>query len=71
MSDWNVTVKCIQEFNPGKGTTLGQIYEVKKGRITYDNGKQSMNEFSSIEELNHDNKSQFEELKRRGRPKKQ
>lgn len=70
MSNWNTTVKCIAEFNPGKGATLGQTYKVVNGRIAYDNGKQSMNEFESLEDLNSYNTSKFTELKKRGRPKK-
>lgn len=66
----NTTVKCITEFNPGKGATLGQTYNVVNGRIIYDNGKQSMNEFENLEDLNSYNTAKFTELKKRGRPKK-
>ncbi len=68
---WNSSVKCIREFKPGKGTTLNKIYKIQDGRMIYDNGERSMNEFSSIEELNRGNSAKFEELKKRGRPKKE
>jgi len=71
MSNWNTTVKCIEEFNPGKGATLGQTYKVVNGRITYDNGDSSMNEFESLEEINRGNKAKFKEISKRGRPKKE
>lgn len=67
---WNTSVKCTQEFNPRIGTTLNKIYKIEDGRLTYDNGRKSMNEFANIEELNRGNAAKFVELKKRGRQKK-
>lgn len=67
---WNTKVKCIKEFNPGVGATLNNEYEVKKGIITYDNGTKQEHECESINDLNKWNTAKFEELKKRGRPKK-
>lgn len=67
---WNTKVKCVKEYNSGAGATLNNEYEVKKGIITYDNGKQQEHECESIKELNRWNTAKFEELKKRGRPKK-
>jgi len=66
----NGKVKCIIEFNPGRGATAGKTYEVKDGRITYDNGMNSFGQYESIEHLNSYNTAQFEEVKR-GRPRKE
>jgi predicted HicB family RNase H-like nuclease len=65
----NVTLKCIKEYNPGSGATIGQTYKIENGRITYDNGKESFHEYESLEHLNSYNKAQFQESKKRGRPK--
>lgn len=70
MNKWKTTVKCVEEFNPGKGTTKGQTYNVENGRIIYDNGNQSFNEHENLEGLNRGNVSKFAELKKRGRPRK-
>lgn len=67
---WSGKVKCIQEYNPGKGATAGNTYEVTDGRITYDNGAQSDRQYESIEQLNDYNKVQFKEIKR-GRPRRE
>ncbi len=66
----NVTVKCIKEYNPGNGATIGQTYKIENGRITYDNGKKSFHEYENLEHLNSYNKAQFQESKKLGRPKK-
>lgn len=71
MSSWNASVKCIQEYNPGKGATLGQTYKVEDGRITYDNGQKQYRQCENIDELNSYNTAKFEEMKKRGRPKKE
>lgn len=65
----NTKVKCIGEYNPGKGATAGNTYEITDGRLTYDNGMQSYRQFENIEQLNFYNKAQFKEIKR-GRPRK-
>lgn len=67
---WNAKVKCIKEYNPGKGATAGDIYEIIDGKLTYDKGVQSYRQFENIEQLNYYNKAQFIEVKRRGRPRK-
>lgn len=67
---WNTTVKCIKEFNPGKGATLGQAYKVEDGRITYDNDEKQCRQCKNIEELNNYNMAKFEIVKGRGRPRK-
>lgn len=63
---WNATVICTQEFNPGKGATLGKKYKVKDGKIKYDNGMSSMNEFADIEHLNNYNSAKYEIVLRKG-----
>lgn len=70
MSTWNARVKCTVEYNPGKGTTSGKTYKVANNRITYDNGKKSMNEFENLEDLNEKNMAKFIEVKGPGRPKR-
>jgi hypothetical protein len=60
----------IQEFNPGKGTTLGKTYEVTKGKIIYDNGQPSHRSYENLKDLNSLNTAKFVEYKKRGRPKK-
>ena len=67
----NATVICTKEFNPGKGATVGQIYKVEDGRISYDNGKKQSRQCENIEELNYYNTAKFEEMKKRGRTKKE
>lgn len=64
---WNATVLCIKEFNPGKGSTLGKKYKVKNGRIKYDNGEESMNEFEDINHLNSYNSAKYEIAPARGK----
>lgn len=59
----NCKVICTKEFNSGKGVTVGKVYEIVNGRLTYDNGKKSLNEFISIEELNDRNKAKFKKYK--------
>jgi len=66
----NMKVKCTKKYNPGGGATFGQTYIVKNGRIKYDNGNESFNEYENLEHLNSYNKAQFQELKKRGRPRK-
>lgn len=71
MNRWNASVKCIREYNPGKGATLGQTYRVENGRITYDNGQKQSRQCEDLEELNDYNLAKFQEVKKRGRPKKE
>lgn len=66
----NTKVTCTKEFNPGKGVTLEQTYEIVEGRITYDNGERSFRKHESVEELNSLNTAKFKELKKKGRPRK-
>lgn len=63
MSNWNTTVRCIQEFNPGKGATFGQTYEIINGVITYDNGEKSIHKHENLYELNRFNMAKFVEIK--------
>ena len=60
----NCKVICTKEFNPGRAATLGKVYEILDGRITYDNGEKSMNQFTSMEELNDKNKAKFKKYKK-------
>lgn len=71
MSSYNTSVKCIQEYNPGKGATLGQTYKVEDGQITYDNGQKQSRQCEDLEDLNNYNLAKFQEVKKRGRPKKE
>lgn len=66
----NCKVKCTREFNPGKGATAGEVYEITDGYITYDNGAKSDRQYENLEQLNSYNMAQFAEVKR-GRPRKE
>jgi len=66
---WNTTLVCVKEFNPGKGATLGKKYKVKNGRIKYDNGEESMNEFESLDHLNSYNTAKYKAASSRKKAK--
>jgi hypothetical protein len=71
VSNWNATIKCVKEYNPGKGATLDQAYNVTDGKLNYDNGQASFRNYENIEEINNSNTAKFTENKKRGRPKKE
>lgn len=58
---FNGKVRCVKGFEGL--TTVGKIYTVVDGTITFDNGSKSGNKYESVKDMNRYMVSQFEEVK--------
>lgn len=57
---YNGKIVCIENFP--EYTTVGKIYEIKRGTLIFDNGHKEIETFKSIDEINRLLVSQFIEL---------
>lgn len=59
----NFKVRCLRSFSINRILTVGKVYEFKNGKMTFDDGHKSFNNYYSIEEVNNNFYGKFELVK--------